>query len=129
VKDWVWVCTPYEVRGDYWQELGSNDGGGTETRTMSVSTAERQNFRAPVTYLMGWLSEVLMRSLVANTSLLLESGSSMAAEISCARFPPRGIAHSCGHSAEGIVGGGGCVAIHHAWMSARDSWWALMNRT
>ena len=114
VKDWVWACVPYKVRGDYGQELGSNDGRGTETRTILVSMVEHQRFRVPVTHLMGWLSEVLTRSLVANTSLLLGSISPIASEISWVRFPLCGIAHSWGHSAEGVIGEAGLVAGHHA---------------
>ena len=83
---------------------------------------EQQRFRVPVTHLMGWLSEVLIRALVANTLLLLGSVSSMAAEISCVRFPLCGIAHSCGHSVEDVMGEAGFVANHHAWMPARVSW-------
>ena len=76
----------------------------------------------PVTHLMGWLSEVLMRLLFANAWLLLGKVSSIAAEISCAMFPLCSIAHSCGHSAECIIGKDCFVASHHAWMSARVSW-------
>ena len=82
VKSWIRLYVSYEVRGDYGQEFGSNDGRGTETRTMPVSTVGQQRFRVPVTHLMGWLSEVLMRLLVANTSLLLGRVSSIASEIS-----------------------------------------------
>ena len=96
---------------------------------LSERCVEQQRFRAPVTYLMGWLSEVLTRSLVVNTSLLLGSISSIAAEISCVRFPLCGIAHSWGHSAEGVIGEVGFVESHHARMSARVSWWALMDLT
>ena len=90
---------------------------------------EHQRFRVSITHLMGWLSEVLMRSLVANTPLLFGNLSSIAAEISWARFPLCGIAHSWGHSAEGVIGEAGFVANHHVWMSARVSWWALIDLT
>ena len=63
-----------------------------------------------------------MRLLFVNASLLLGKVSSIAAEISCVIFPLCGIAHSCGHSAEGVIGEGCFVASHHAWMSARVSW-------
>ena len=83
-------------------------------KTVPVSTVELQRFRVPVTHLIGWLCEVLTRLLVANTSLLLGSISSIASEISCVRFPLCGIAHNCGHSAEGVIGEAGFVASHQA---------------
>ena len=70
-----------------------------------------------------------MRSAVASASSLLENCSSIAAQILCVRSPLRSIVNSCVHSVEGITGGACFVAGHHAWILARDSWWALIDLT
>jgi hypothetical protein len=78
-----------------------------------LSARGQQKFRVPGTYLMGWLSEVLMRLPVANASLLLGNVSSIAAQISCV-MSPCDIAHSCGHPVECAAGKTCFVAGHHA---------------